>query len=246
MKKIVLRIDDIGASTKQYEVYSRKWFGFGNFLFLKYLPYFKAWARYREMEAIEWFTIFDLLKKYNAKLTVGITATWVNYDGSHTIFYKKFPEEAEALKIGLREGIIEIANHGLTHCVVKDNLFRPKLFTSNRIYHREFWEWIERDVHFEHIKRSQEILQNFFQTDIVTLIPPGNVFCNYTIEAAKKYNLKYINCQTDDKKINGIKILSNKNVFAFHDKEIVEQGIQWFEKVLEKYKDYEYLFVKEL
>ena len=40
MEKIVLRMDDVGASTKHFEVYSKKIFG--NFLFLKYLPYFRA------------------------------------------------------------------------------------------------------------------------------------------------------------------------------------------------------------
>ncbi len=246
MKKIALRIDDIGASTKEYEIYSKKWFGLGNFLFLKYLNYFKAWAKYREMTADEWYTIFKLLKKYNSKLTVGITATWVNYDGSSVTFNEKFPEEAEALKCGMKQGLIEIANHGLTHCVVKNNLFRPKLFYSNRTYHREFWEWLGEDLHYKHIKKSQNILKNYFGINIVTLIPPGNVFCDYTIKAARKYNIRYINCQTLSHDYNDIKIISNDNVYAFHDKEIVEQGIDWFEGILNQYQNYQFCFVKEL
>ena len=47
MNKIALRIDDIGASTKKFEVYSK--LPFGNFLFLKYLYPFKAWAPYDEI-----------------------------------------------------------------------------------------------------------------------------------------------------------------------------------------------------
>jgi hypothetical protein len=246
MKQIALRIDDIGASTKEYEVYSKKWYGLGNFLFLKYFDYFKAWAKYREMTADEWYSIFELLKKYNAKLTVGITASWVNYNGTSIIFNEKFPEEAKALKFGMEEGLIEIANHGLTHCVVKDNLFRPKLFTSNRTYHREFWEWLGKDLHIEHIKKSQSILKNYFQVDIETLIPPGNVFCDYTVEASKRYNIKYINCQIESKNMNGIKIVSNDNVFAFHDKEIVEDGLEWFENILKKYQGYEHTFIRDL
>jgi hypothetical protein len=245
-KKIALRIDDIGASTKEFEVYSKKWFGLGNFLFLKYMPYFKAWAKYREMSADEWYTVFELLKKYNAKLTVGVTATWVNYDGSSTNFSDKFPEEAKALKCGVNMGLIEVANHGLTHCVVKDNLFRPRLFSSNRKYHREFWSWLRMETHFEHIKKSQEILQGFFKVDVVTLIPPGNVYCNFTIEAAKKYGIKYINCQTPSQIIDKVSILSNDNVYAFHDKEIVQEGLNWFEGVLKKYQSYQHVFVKEL
>ena len=246
MKKIALRIDDIGASTKEYEIYSKKWFGLGNFLFLKYMNYFKAWAKYREMNADEWHKVFDLLEKYNAKLTVGVTATWVNYDGTSVVFNKKFPEEAKALKHGMEEGLIEIANHGLTHCVVKDNLFRPKLFSSNRTYHREFWEWLGEDLHYNHIKESQDILQEFFDTDVVTLIPPGNVYCDFTVDAAKKYGIKHINCQTHDAKQNSINIISNNNVFAFHDKEIVEEGLDWLEEIFKKYQSHEYLFVNEL
>jgi peptidoglycan/xylan/chitin deacetylase (PgdA/CDA1 family) len=246
MKKIALRIDDIGASTKEYEVYSKKWFGLGNFLFLKYMDYFKAWAKYREMNADEWYKVFDLLKKYNAKLTVGVTATWVNYDGSSIYFNDQFPEEAEALRHGVSMGLIEIANHGLTHCVVKDNLFRPKLFSSNRTYHREFWEWLGEDLHHRHIKESQNILQRFFDVDVVTLIPPGNVYCDYTVGAAKKYGIKHINCQTDDSKEGNINIISNSNIYAFHDKEIVEEGIDWLEGVLKKYQSHRHVFVREL
>jgi len=245
-KKIALRIDDIGASTKEYEIYSKKWFGLGNFLFLKYMNYFKAWAKYREMSAQEWHEILFLLRKYNAKLTVGITASWVNYDGTSTKFYEKFPEEANVLKLGMEEGLIEIANHGLTHCVVKNNLFRPKLFTSNRTYHREFWEWLGEELHQEHLKESQKILQDFFKIDVITLIPPGNVYCDFTIDAAKDNGIKHINCQTSDEKRNGIDVISNRNVFAFHDKEIVEEGLDWFENVLKANQASEFVFVRDL
>jgi|APSaa5957512535_1039671.scaffolds.fasta_scaffold18387_2 peptidoglycan/xylan/chitin deacetylase (PgdA/CDA1 family) len=244
--KIALRIDDIGASTKKYEVYSKKWFGIGNFLFLKYTKFFKAWGVYREMNADEWYEIFNLLEKYNAKLTIAVTATWVEYDGSMIRYDKKFPKEADAIKYGVSLGVIEIANHGLTHCVIKNKLFRPRLFSSNRSYHREFWEWLGRDVNFDHVKKSQEILTTIFETKIVTLVPPGNVYCDYTVEAARKFNLKYINCQTRDDEIKGIKIVSNTRVYAFHDKEVVENGIDWFEDILIKYQSHEFKFIKEL
>jgi peptidoglycan/xylan/chitin deacetylase (PgdA/CDA1 family) len=246
VKTLALRIDDIGASTKEYEVYSKKWFGLGNFLFLKNMSYFRAWAKYREMTADEWYKVFELLEKYNAKLTVGVTASWVNYDGSSIHFNDKFPDEAKALKFGLNKGLIEIANHGLTHCVTKNNLFRPKLLSSNRRYHREFWNWLGRDMHFEHVRKSQEILQDFFEISIQTLIPPGNVYCDFTIEAAKKYGIKCINCQTPDQVIDEVVILSNDKIYAFHDKEIVENGIAWFEDVLRKNKEYRCVFVGEL
>ena len=96
-----------------------------------------------------WDQVMDILKKTNACLTVGITAAWVNKDNSIVPFPEKFPEEAKILKAGLNEGLVEIANHGLTHCVVGKHL--PKMFFSNRKYHREYWDWISRDIHFDHI-----------------------------------------------------------------------------------------------
>ena len=92
----------------------------------------------------------------------------------------------------------------------------------------------------------EDILQEFFDVDVITLIPPGNVYCEYTVDAAQKYGIKYINCQTDDSVMHDVKIMSNNNVFAFHDKEIVEEGLDWFEDKLKLYKKSNYVFVKEL
>lgn len=241
---IALRIDDIGASTKVYEIYSKKWRGLANILFLKRLKSLKAWAPYPEMTAYQWEDVLALLRKYGAKLTVGITATWVNYDGSLEPFPEKFPTQTKLLKAAQKEGLVEIANHGLTHCVLQDFLFRPRWFSSNRNYHREFWDWIDKELHLEHIKRSQKILCEAFDTEIVTLIPPGNVYCDYTLEAAEKYGIKVVNCQTVARKDPSISILSNERVIAFHDKEIVEEGPQWLENILKGC--HKFAFVKEL
>lgn len=245
-KVIALRMDDIGASSKKFEVYSKKWKGLGNVLFLKHLPYFKAWAKYPEMTAPQIEKMLEVLQKYNAKLTVGVTASWVNYDGSLEAYPEKYHDAAMALRDGLQDGLIEVANHGLTHCVLKNKAFRPKWFSSNRNYHREFWDWVDREDHFEHLKKSQDILQGFFKEPITTLIPPGNVFCDATLDAAEKYGIKLLNCQTSDRKYNKIRVLSNENVCAFHDKELVELGIVWLENTIKKHADKKFVFVKEL
>jgi hypothetical protein len=255
MKTIALRIDDIGASTKRFEVYSKR--KFGNFLFLKYLNGFKAWGPYREMIVSEWIEIFNILRECSAKLTVGITAAWVERNGDYIPFPEKYPDEADVLKDGLDEGLLEIANHGLTHCVVGKHL--PRLFSSNRKYHREFWDWVPREVHFEHIEKSQAILQDYFETRITTLIPPGNVFSNDTVEAAAKYGIERINYRKWEtsslkekiKIINGETIFENnlplENVIRFHDKEIVLEGVVWLKDKLEAIsRDAEFVFVKEL
>ena len=212
-----LRIDDIGASTKYFEVYSKTIFG--NFLFLKYIKKFRAWGPYREMTVDEWHKVFEILSDFGARLTVGITAAWVERSGKLIPFHEKFIDEAKVLKNGVEEGLLEIANHGLTHCVVGKHL--PRFFSSNRKYHREFWHWIPREVHFEHMERSQAILQYYFETEITTLIPPGNVFTQDTIDAAKKNGIKKINCLNDQSSSGEISIIGNESVIPFHDREIV-------------------------
>ncbi|MFC1892125.1 DUF2334 domain-containing protein [Thermodesulfobacteriota bacterium] len=244
---IALRIDDIGASSKQYEVYSKKLYGLGNLLFLKYMPAFMAWGPYREMTPVEWDSVFEILDEYNAKLTVSVTACWVEYNGSLINFDKKYPEESRKLKQGMKSGLLEIANHGLTHCVTEQMKFRPRFFMSNRKYHREFWDWLPDKTHFEHIELSQKILQDYFETDITTFVPPGNVYSEVTEHACLKYGIKTINCNTVSRKEMGINIIGNDQIIDFHDREMVIEGTEWLKRRLEELPDdSEYIFVKEL
>ena len=143
--KVALRMDDVNASTKKFLIYSKKFrrFPIGNLLFLKKTPYFRAWGQYNELNTIVWHEIISILKKYNAKLTIGITACWVTEDSMLVPFNISYPEEFEIVKKGVDENVFEIANHGLTHCVLKNKSFLPKNFSSNRVFHREFWPWID-------------------------------------------------------------------------------------------------------
>ena len=111
---ISLRIDDIGASTKQFEVYSKKFKGLGNLFFLKYLPWFKAWGSYREMIADEWKQVFNVLQEFNAKLTVSITACWVEKDCSLIPFHEKFKEQANVLKKAIQSNTTELTVENMT------------------------------------------------------------------------------------------------------------------------------------
>ncbi len=241
-------MDDVGASSKYYEVYSKLPFGIGNILFLKYLPLIKAWGRYEEMTVGDWIEIIELLVKYNAKLTVAITASWVNKDGELIPFYDKFPKQLEQIKLALDLGVLEIANHGLTHCVLFNKNFLPKLFSSNRKYHREFWDWIPKDIHFEHMEKSQQILQHSFKILPKVFTPPGNVFCQHTLDAAIKHGIKYVNCNTPSRSYKSLRIISNENVIAFHDKEIAERSPDFLGELLSDYNSFPsaYKFVSEL
>ena len=225
-KLIALRMDDVGASSKKFNIYSK--YPFCNTLFIKYLRPFRAWGPYEEITFLQWEKIFKLLSKYKAKLTIGVTAAYVEKDSSLIRFNKKFPKQAALLSEGNKEGIIEIANHGLSHCVIGKHL--PNYFSSNRSNHREFWEYLPNDWHNEHLKKSQEILQDWLKINVETFIPPGNVYCDKTVYAAEKYGIKRINSRLDIDNNSNIKIINEKNVFAFHDRELVLYGSNWLEK----------------
>jgi len=237
-----LRIDDIGASSKKYEIYSK--YPGGNILFLKYLRWFRAWGPYQELTASEWEKVFGLLEKFDAKLTVAITATWVEQDGVFVPYYEKFPDQAVVLKKGLEQGLLEIANHGLTHCVVGKHL--PRWFSSNRKFHREFWDWLDEDIHFQHIELSQKILQDYFQVPVTTFVPPGNVYAQATVLAAERFGINLINCLAENGIREGVRILSDEHVFAFHDRLLVLEGFNWLEKILAQQMDATYCFVRDL
>lgn len=247
MKTIALRIDDIGASTKVFERYSKK--RFLNIGILRDRRLFGAWGPYSEMTPPLWDEVFALLSSSKAKLTVGVTASWVESNGDLTPFPEKFPEEAKKLKEGLDSGLIEIANHGLTHCVLKDRLFKPRLVGSNRKHHREFWDWLPDETHRAHLKMSQKILEDTFGSKITTLIPPGNVFSQSTVQACEDVGITVINCQNAQGKANSskVKILGNENVLAFHDRELVLYGVDWLKNQLSQLgAETSHRFVREL
>jgi len=230
------RIDDIGASTKQFEQYS--YYKWANFWFLKRLPYLKAWGPYKELSAKEWTILLDIFKKNSIKPIIAITASWVEKNSSLTPFPKKFPHQAEILKRALKEGCIEIANHGLTHCVVGNHL--PLLRHNNRRFHREFWPELNEEIHTKHIKKSQEILESYFDTPIETFVPPGNVWSIKTYNALKNTNIKKIISSKymldSNMKINDIKFINdNHSFFSFHDRELKLYGPKWLKNKIKEY-----------
>lgn len=236
MKKLILRVDDIGASSKEFEVYSRRLIG--NFLFLKYIWPFKSWGPYRELTEDEWQVIVKFLSETGFKMTVGITGSWVGADGRLIPFPKKFPNQAKVIKEGVKKGLFEIANHGLTHCVVGKHL--PKLFLPNRKFHREFYEFVDDSKQEEHIKKSQDILETFFGIKVVTFVPPGGVWSKATEKISSRYGLKYLCAQEKlvktGKKSNGLIYVGDETSYAFHDRDIVLKGVNRFKDHLLEYK----------
>jgi peptidoglycan/xylan/chitin deacetylase (PgdA/CDA1 family) len=239
-KLAALRMDDVGAASKRYEVYSnRSWRAgplriSGNWLFLKYLPGVKSWGPYRELTAVEWHEVFDILRAAHARMTVAVTAAWADRDDRVTPFPARFPAEAAALKEGVAEGLIEIANHGLTHCVLEGNLFRPRWMTGNRTYHREFWDWVPLPVQEQHIRQAQDILQGYFAVPVVTFVPPGNVFTEGTLEIAGRHGLRYVSCNAAPSTSGPLTVLGNEDVVPFHDRDLVLNGAGWLRALIDR------------
>ena len=240
---VALRLDDVGAASKMWEVYGLtrlpigRWsLPFpGNLLFLKYVPPIKRWGPYRELGARDWDAIHAALHAAGARLTVAVTAGWVERDGRVTPYPKKFAEAARALRAGVRQGLVEIANHGYTHCVLDGGAFRPRWFSGNRPYHREFPDWVPPERHREHLQRAQEILQSFFETAIVTFVPPGNAFTRATLAAAAAAGLRYLSCR-DAGRFGadlGLVPVADAAVRAIHDRDIVHGGPTWLTRLLD-------------
>ncbi len=243
MDKIVFRMDDVGASTKLYEIYSKKIFG--NFFFLKKMKYFKAWGPYNEIEANQWIEIFDYIGENNFKLSLAVTASWVDHQNNLIPFYDKFPKQAKIINDNLKYNFLEITNHGLTHCVVGKHL--PKLISSNRKYHREFWDWLPYDLHYSNLNESSKIFKKWLGFSPKILVPPGNVYSLKTIKACENLNFDIINSSKEIQNNSKIKILNNNKVFTFHDRDIVLNGIEWLKKQYkEKSSRYEFQFLNEI
>ncbi len=240
---VALRLDDVGAASKRHEVYgvTRLRVGAaalpfpGNFLFLKYVPPIKRWGPYRELSAGEWERALEALATVGARMTVAVTAGWVGEDGAVTPFPRKFPAAASVLREGVRRGLLEVANHGYTHCVLRDGRFRPRLFAGNRAAHREFYDWLPPETHRAHLARAQDILQAYFDQPVVTFVPPGNVFARATLEAALEAGIRYVSCLEPGRlgPVGGLTWVTGADVLALHDRDLVLGGVDALRRALD-------------
>ena len=253
---VALRLDDVGAASKQHEVYGITRIPLGplalpfpgNLLFLKYLPPIKRWAPYPELTAGQWEEILDALAAAGARMTVAVTAGWVERDGRVVPFPAKFPAAARALRQGVEGGLVEIANHGYTHCVMEDRLFRPRFFSGNRPYHREFYDWLPDEVHRAHLGAAQDILGSWFGAAPETLVPPGNVLSPKTVAAAASLGIRFISRLggAPAGAADGLTFVDDSRVVAFHDRDMVKGGIGYLRRQLDSYRGARFVTVREL
>ncbi len=198
------------------------------------MPPIKRWGPYRELSAGEWERVLAALEAAGARMTAAITAGWVGADAGVTPFPQKFPDAARVIREGVRRGLVEIANHGYTHCVLSGGLFRPRLFAGNRESHREFHDWLPPATHREHVARAQGILQEFFGVSVVTFVPPGNVFSRATLDGAAAYGIRYVSCLDPGRfgPVDGLTWVADGDVVALHDRDLVLGGLGVLERVL--------------
>lgn len=232
---VALRLDDVGAASKRWEVYGATRVGLGrlrvpfpgNFLWLKYLPPVRRWGPYRELGAGDWERILAMLEAAGARMTVAVTAGWVERDARVVPFPRKFPDAARVLREGARRGLVEIANHGYTHCVLAGGAFRPRPLSGNRQFHREFLDSVPEDVQRHHLARAQAILGECFDAPVLTFVPPGNAFSPATLEAARAVGLRYLSCH--DPRRHGARTaltaVDDGRVLALHDRDLVVGGL---------------------
>ena len=224
-----LRLDDVGASSKVYEKYSKK--PFGNFAFLKNRFLLGAWAPYKELSVNEYEYLISSVINKKKKLAIAVTACWADSENKLIPFHERFPEQANFLKQADRNGLIRVVNHGLSHCVV--GMHMPKLLKSNRIFHRDFVDWLPEFMHKKIINLSQEILENWLGREIDVLAPPGNQYSLKTIKACKNTNIKYIhsslNLIPNNSKLKHVQL---SNCKCFHDREIRLYGKKFIDNLL--------------
>jgi peptidoglycan/xylan/chitin deacetylase (PgdA/CDA1 family) len=239
---VALRLDDVGAASKQHEVYGLTRLPVGplrlpfpgNLLFLKYLPPIKRWGPYRELGAAEWERILELLAAAGARMTVAITAGWVEADARVVPFPDKFPASAALVRQGVTRGLLEVANHGYTHCVLGGRAFRPRALSGNRRFHREFLAEVPEAVQREHLARSQGILEDFFATRVVTFVPPGNALTAATAAVAVEHGLRLLSCRDAGRfaAVPGLTVVDAARVVDFHDRDLVLGGVEVLGRLL--------------
>ena len=159
----MIRIDDLGASSKVYERWSHK--RWANVHPLHHRRLFGVWGPYRELKPDELEHIFSVVANAHRTICVALTAYWVKRNGSLMSYNRKFPGQAAVVALYARRGVVEVAAHGMTHCVPGHHLHR--WVGNNRYWHRDRAPW--RDE----AKRS---IESWLELPVTRFVEPGQIY----------------------------------------------------------------------
>lgn len=199
-----LRLDDIGASSKRYERHRGKWW------------------RYDELTPLHIDRLGLWLRDRGHTMTLAITACWVEGDGSLTPFHSKYHDLAGAIHFWVRQGIFEIAAHGLTHCVPGRHV--PSVFMpwrGNRQWHREFIDCVPMATQREHMTKAKALLEHRFMVHVTTLVPPGNAISEQATLWALEHGYDRVVCRARGRRF----ITDDAKHAVIHDAEIAALGV---------------------
>lgn len=158
----MIRIDDLGASSKRYERWSHH--TWANVWPLYNRQFFGAWGPYRELTADELDQIFKVVAHASKTITVAITAYWVKRNGSLMAYHRRFPAQAAMVAYWARRGVVEVAAHGMTHCV--PGFHRHRWIGNNRYWHRDRHPWRAE------AKRS---IESWLDLPVTRFVEPGQI-----------------------------------------------------------------------
>lgn len=128
-----LRLDDLGASSKQFEWWSRR--RWANVWPLHSRALFGAWGPYRELAPHALDRICIAVDTVGRTLTLAITPNWVERDGTLIPYETKYPQHAAVVRRWARAGVVTVVQHGWTHCLPGQH--HPRWIGGNRPAHRE-------------------------------------------------------------------------------------------------------------
>jgi hypothetical protein len=157
-----IRIDDLGASSKRYERWSHH--SWANFWPAYDRRLFGAWGPYRELSVDELEDICEVTSRARKTITLAITAYWVKRNGSLLAYNRKFPGQAAIIAHYARRGVVEVAAHGMTHCVPGQHLH--KWVGNNRYWHRDRAPWRAE------AKRAIEL---WLDLPVTRFVEPGHI-----------------------------------------------------------------------
>lgn len=214
---IALRIDDLGASSKLYERHRGKLFP------------------YRELTADELAQLTTWLIRTESRCTLAITACWVTRGLTYWPYAAKFPAQTAVIKDAVRRGLVEVACHGLTHCIPGKHA-DWKFWRSNRQWHREFTDAMPWEQQVQDLRMARAQLEETFETDVTTLVPPGNMISERLALTALDMGFQLVTCRAPRSEWGAIipsVVYDDAGQLVAHDRDLVRCGVaQWLSLAL--------------